>query len=520
MEKNQIIFKNMGLVSLGIMVSRILGYFRDMLVASMFGAGFYADVFYAAFRIPNLFRRLFGESSLNAVFVPVFSEVLQKEQKQKVEEFISAVSTVMFVLLSIITILGIIFASPITKLINWGFPKEKILITSKLLQIMFSYMILICFAALWLSILNCLKVFFVPAMSSSSLSITEILFVLFIAYSLPEDKRVYGLAMSVIAGGILQFFLNYFMIAKKYKVSIKFDKIFYYLNLPEIKKMFFLFVPVIVGFSVDQINALVDTLCASFLNEGSVTALYYSNRLMQLPLALFAISMVTVALPQMSAEAVSNNYDELKQTMIHSIRNITYFVLPAALGLIILGKPIIKVLFERGKFTQEATSITYSCLAFYSLGLLSFSISKILISVFYALKNPKYPVKVAFYTLILNIILNIILMQFLAVGGLALATSLSSTIGVLLLWLKIKKEIKSGIGLILKNFGIKIFCVNILFVIFLLSLKLFIKNVFLLTFIGIFFGIILYLLFSYLFKIEETEIINKFVIKYLPFVYD
>jgi len=520
MEKKHLIFKNMSLVSLGIMVSRILGYFRDMLVASMFGAGFYADTFYAAFRIPNLFRRLFGESSLNAVFVPVFSEVLQKGQKQKVEEFISAVSTVMFILLGIITILGIILAFPITKLITWGFPQEKIVLTSKLLQTMFPYMILICFAALWLSILNCLKIFFVPAMSSSSLSITEIIFVLFIAYSLPEHKRVYGLAISVLAGGVLQFFINYLMVVNKYDIRLKLEKIFYYISLPEIKKMYLLFVPVIVGFSTDQINALVDTLCASFLKEGSVTALYYSNRLMQLPLALFAVSMVTVALPQMSAEAVSNNYDELKQTLIQSIRNITFFVLPAAIGLIILGKPIIKVLFERGKFTQQATSVTYSCLAFYSIGLLSFSLSKIFISVFYALKNTKYPVKIAFYTLILNIGLNIILMQFLAVGGLALATSISSTVAVILLWSKMEQKVKTGVFLALKNFFIKILIVNILFFIFLLLLKLVVNNTFLLTFIGILFGILFYLLCSSLFKIEETKIISKFISRYIPFVYD
>jgi putative peptidoglycan lipid II flippase len=265
---------------------------------------------------------------------------------------------------------------------------------------------------------------------------------------------------------------------------------------------------------------LVDTLCASFLKEGSVTALYYSNRLMQLPLALFAISMMTVALPQMSAEAVSNNYDELKQTMIHSIRNITYFILPAALGLIVLGKPIIKVLFERGKFTQEATSMTYSCLAFYSLGLLSFSISKIFISVFYALKNTKYPVKVAFCTLIVNIILNITLMQFLAVGGLALATSLSSTLGVILLWSKMEPKIKKDVFIMLKNFFIKIVFVNFLFIIFLLCLKLILKQVILLTLVGILLGIPFYLLCSYLFKIEETKIIGKFLGRFIPFIYE
>ncbi len=520
MEKKQLIFKNMSFVSVGIMISRILGYFRDMLVASLFGAGFYADAFYAAFRIPNLFRRLFGENSLNAVFVPVFSEILYKKQKQDVENFVSAVSTVMFILLSIITILGIIFSYSITKIITWGFPKDKIVLTSELLKIMFPYTILICFAALWLSILNCLKIFFIPSMSSASLSIAEIIFVLFIAHSLSEKQRIYGLAFSVLAGGILQFLINYLMVTDKYKIKINFEKLFYYLNMPEIKKMFILFIPVIIGFSVDQINALVDTLCASFLKEGSVTALYYSNRLMQLPLALFAISMVTVALPQMSTEAVKDDYHELTQTLVYSVRNITFFILPATVGLIILGEPIIKVLFERGKFTQQATLMTYSCLSFYSIGLLSFSFSKIFTSVFYALKNTKYPLKVALCVLVLNIILNVTLMQFLAVGGLALATSISSTVAVFLLWLKIKHEVKKQVVSLLRNFFIKIIFVNILFAVFLVCLKMVLKHVFMLTFLGITTGIIFYFLCSYLFKIEETKIISNFISRFISFVYE
>ena len=250
----------------------------------------------------------------------------------------------MVVLLTSITLLGIIFSLPITKLITWGFTQKKLLLTSQLLQIMFPYMIFICLAALCLSILNCLKIFFVPAMSSSSLSITEILFILLIAYSLPEEQRIFGLAISVLLGGILQFLINFLMVSKEYKIRINLKEFLYYIKLPDIKRIYILFIPVVVGFSIDQINALVDTLCASFLKEGSITALYYSNRLMQLPLALFGISLTTVVLPQMSQEATEKNFDELKQTILYSLRNILYFSLPASLGLIILGKPIIKTL--------------------------------------------------------------------------------------------------------------------------------------------------------------------------------
>ncbi len=515
MEKKHIMLKNISLVSVGIMISRILGYFRDMLVANVFGAGFYADAFYAAFRIPNLFRRLFGESSLNAAFVPVLSEYLQKEQKQKTEEFISIVTTVMIVFLFFITILGIIFSFPLTKLITWGFDSKKLFLTSRLLQIMFPYMIFICLAALGLSVLNCLKIFFVPAMSSSSLSISEIIFILLVSYSLPEEKRILGLAISVVLGGVLQLMINFSMLNSRYKIRLNFKKFFYYLKIPDVKRIYILFIPVVIGFSIDQINALVDTLCASFLKEGSITALYYSNRLMQLPLALFAISTTTVVLPQMSKEVVNKNYEELKRTIIYSIKSIIFFILPASLGLIVFGKQIIKVLFEHGRFDSYATLLTYSCLAFYSLGLLFFSTTKIFTSIFYALKQPKYPVKIAGCMVIVNFILNIILMQFLEVGGLALATSISSFLSTIFLYKKIKKIL--NIKFVEVKFDIlKIFFVNFIFLSFLLSIKTFIKNYFVSTFIGIFGGILFYFLITKIFKIEETKIIILLIQKFLP----
>ncbi|MCX7956408.1 MAG: murein biosynthesis integral membrane protein MurJ [Endomicrobia bacterium] len=509
MKKNRVIMKNMSSVSIGIMISRILGYFRDMLVASVFGAGLYADAFYAAFRIPNLFRRLFGESSLNAAFVPVFSEYLQKEPKHKTEEFISTIATVMLVLLSAFTIFGIFLSLPITKLITWGFSQEKLLITSKLLQIMFPYMLLICIAALGLSILNCLKVFFIPAMSSGSLSIAEIFYILFIVYYLPEEKKVIGLAISVVIGGFLQFFINFTMVNAYYKIRLKLEKFFYYLSLPEIKRIYMLFIPVVVGFSIDQINALVDTFCASFLKEGSITALYYSNRLMQLPLALFATSLTTVVLPQMSQEVVTNNFYELKQTVKHSLMNIFFFVLPASLGLIIIGKPIIKTLFEHGKFDSTATELTYSCLLFYSAGLIFFSTSKIFTSVFYALKKPKYPVKIAAYMVLINAVLNVILMQFMQVGGLALATSITSFLATILLYRKSKKLAALSLSDIMIPLR-KILIANFILAVFLISLQILLKNPYILTLLSIISAPIIYFFVAFILKIEEAKILSSF----------
>ncbi len=522
MKKNKVLLKNMSLVSLGIMFSRILGYFRDMLVATTFGAGFYADAFYAAFRIPNFFRRLFGENSLNAAFVPIVNEFLETKGKDETEKLISAVFTVMFVLLGILTIFGILLAFPITKVITWGFEKNKLLLTSKLLQIMFPYMWLICLAALGLSVLTCLKIFFIPAASSASLSISEILYILLIVNYLSEKYKIFGLAVSVVVGGILQLFINMYLIkSKKYKIRLDLKNFVKYFSWEPIKKIYTLFTPIVIGFSIDQINSLVDQLCASFLKEGSITALYYSNRLMQLPLALFAISLATVALPQLSSEAILNNYEEMKKTILHSIRNIVYFVLPASLGLLILGKYIIITLFEYGKFNREATIMTFSCLAFYSLGLLFFSISKIFVSSFYALKQPKLPVRIAMICMCLNIVLNIILMQFLYVGGLALATSISSFCSCCLLYLNLKKFIPLKLfDTETKKFLIKILLTSTLFSIYLYTVTKIFNNAIVITVYGVISGTILYIILTKILKIEETKILFSFINKFIPLFSD
>ncbi len=510
MKKSNNLLKEMSFVSLGTMFSRVMGYCRDMLVANVFGASFFADAFYAAFRIPNLFRRLFGESSLNAAFVPVLSEYLGVKSKNETEELISAVATVLFVILGIITILGIIFSYPITKTITFGFPEDKLTLTSRLLQIMFPFMWLICLSALGLSILNCMKVFFIPAASSASLSVTEIIFILFFLNFLPPEKRIEGLAVSVVVGGMLQLGINFYLVKlKKYSIKIKIKDFFNLLNIESVKRVIMLFIPVIIGFSLDQINALIDTLCASFLKEGSVTALYYSNRLMQLPLALFGTALATVALPKMSKDFVVNESKDISETINSAIRNVIFFLFPASVGLVILGKPIIVTLFERGNFLHSASLMTYSCLTYYSLGLVFFSISKILISSFYAMKTPSVPVKIVSFCIVINLFFNIILMKYLEVGGLALATTISSFIACILLVNRLKKRIEIKIfNTEMKKFLIKIFIINVFMATIIYAIKIyFAKSYFFITFVGILLSVTFYIFATRLLKIEETKII-------------
>ncbi|MBU0951751.1 MAG: murein biosynthesis integral membrane protein MurJ [Elusimicrobia bacterium] len=435
------ITKYAGTVSAATAISRILGYARDMMVAQIFGAGMFADAFYAAYRIPNLFRRLLGEGSVSTAFVPVFSSYLETKTKEETQNLLNNVFTVLLIILAVITVLGIIFSRQLTTLIAFGFiaTPEKMDIAVTLTQLMFPFLFFACLAALMLGVLNSLKKFFLPAVAPASLSIAELVYAALIFYvlTLSESQQIKGLAISVVVGGFAQYFVQQLDVFRngfhiKFKLNLKH---------PGLRQIMFLIIPTIVSFSADQINTFVDTICASFLKEGSITALYYSNRLMQLPLALFGIAMTTVSLPIMSQSYAKNDMQQMKQTLNFSLCLLLFTLLPATIGFIVLGLPIIRLLFEHGKFTLEASKITYSALAYFSLGLIGYSFTKILASSFYAMKETKFPVRTALASMVVNVILNILLMGPMGVGGLALATAAASYVNSFLLLHYLRKRI-------------------------------------------------------------------------------
>lgn len=438
------IIKYAGSVSAGTAISRIFGYIRDMLVAYMFGAGMFADAFYAAFRIPNLIRRMLGEGSFSAAFVPVFSEYLHTKTKSETQKLINVVFTALFFVLLIITILGVFFSPLLVKMIAYGFTSdpEKLQLTIELTRLMFPFLIFICLAAMLSALLNTLNSFFIPAITPANLSFSEIIYILAVAPLLSPGNQIKGLAISVIFGGLGHFIMQYPAL-KNLGWHLKFDFNF---NHPGIKKIIFLMIPSIIGISVDQINTFVDTICASFLGDGSITALYYSNRLMQLPLAIFGLAMATVSLPMMSKSVATKNIDELKDTLNFSVRVSIIALLPATVGLMAIGLPIIQVLFERGKFDTFASLLTNKALFYYVLGLPAFAITKIFANTFFSFQDTKTPVKIAFIVMFFHIVLCVILMKPLGVGGLALATSLSAYLNVIMLFYKLIQKIgKIGI---------------------------------------------------------------------------
>ena len=423
---------------LGTLLSRILGYVRDMVIAAKFGAGAWADAFYVAFRIPNLLRNLLGEGTLGTSFIPVFSEYMVKKEEDA-WEIAKIAFSLLLVVLSCLTLLGISITPLIVRVIAPGFSSspEKFALTVTLTRLMFPFLLFISLAALATALLNSMRSFFIPAFAPAMLSAGEIFSVLVIVPFM--GGRIEGLAIGVLLGGIGQFMAQVPQMLKLWPKAAGYFKLT--LANPGVRKIFRLMMPAVLGAGVYQINAFVDTICASFLVQGTPTALYYANRLVQLPLAIFGTSIATAALPRMSECAARNDTDGLLNTLASGFRMIFFLLIPSMAGFMVLGKPIISVLFRYGKFDSFAVDLTYSALLFYSLGLVSYAGVKVAASAFYSMQDMKTPVKVSVAAMILNIELNLILMRYLDIGGLALATAISSSINVALLLVFLKRKL-------------------------------------------------------------------------------
>jgi len=398
--------RSAGIFTSATLLSRILGYFRDTMVAAFFGAGPAADAFYTAFRISNLLRRLLGEGALSASFVPVFSEYTQTRTHEETQRFLNTIFTTLLTVLAVITVLGVLFAPQLTRLIARGFDpaSERFALTVTLTRYMFPFILFISLAALITGVLNAFQSFFLPALAPACLSVAEMLYIGFLWMAhLSGQNAIVGLAVSVTVGGFAQFFIHVPALMKKgYSLAWRWDPLH-----EGVRRVGRLILPATVGVAADQLNAFVDTMMATFLSVGSVTALYYSNRVMQLPLALFGIALSQVALPAMSASAARGDNQEVRDTLNFALRLTLFMILPATTGLIALGHPIVQLLFQYGRFSGEATAVTTWALAAFSLGLIAYSSVKILAAAFYAHQTTRVPVIVASSCVGLNIFLNL-----------------------------------------------------------------------------------------------------------------
>ncbi len=418
------------------LLSRIFGFLRDLIIANYFGTRAAADAFFVAFRIPNLLRRLTAEGALSAAFIPLFAKTLQADRKKAIR-FANNLLAVMTMVLTLIVVVGILFSPQLLSVIAVGFTDDpqKFELTVLLTRLLFPYLLFVSLAAIVMGILNTMHHFAAPAASPVVFNIAIIASVIFLRdmFELP----VYAIVAGVLIGGVLQLAIQI-----PYAIREGFS-FFPHVDFKSelLKKVFLLTLPATAGFAVAEINMFVDTILASLLAEGSVSYLYYGNRLMLFPLGIFGAAMSTALLPTLSFQAGEKDFAKMVETISKSLRAMSFLIVPSTVGLIALREPIVKILFERGEFDNFATVNTGIALGYYSAGLIAFAGVKVAVAGFYALGDTKTPVKVASLAMVLNIIFNLILMGPLKHGGLALATSLASVVNFFLLLYLLDKRL-------------------------------------------------------------------------------
>jgi putative peptidoglycan lipid II flippase len=489
MSEDEAVTRAAGVVGIYTLLSRILGLLRDILIANFFGSGMSADAFFVAFRIPNLLRRLFAEGSFSVAFIPVFTEYLRKRSKQDAVILAQAVCTLLTLILTVVSIVGIVFAPLIVRIIAPGFGAagEKYALTVLLTRIMFPYIFLVSVLALFSGILNAVKHFAAPAMAPVFLNLSMIAALVLLVPSMRNPTV--GLAIGVIVGGIVQMLLQVpFILKNGFSLAPRWLP-----SHPALRRIGALMLPTIFGSAIYQINQLVGTLLATLLEEGSVSYLYYADRLVQFPLGVFAIAISTAVLPSLSREAADGDLEGLRGTISHAIRLTMFITIPAMMGLIVLGEPIVRLLFQRGAFDVPSTDLTARALLYYSVGLWAFAGLRVFVSAFYSLQDTKTPVKVAVIAMALNLIFSLILMRTpLEHGGLALALSLASTVQLVILILLLRRRIggiegKAVLGSMVKSLvSSMIMAIGI----YGLSLKVF-PAMFTGTVVGLTFGVLL-----------------------------
>ncbi len=433
--EQQRVSKAAGVVAFYTLLSRILGLVRDMVVARFFGAGLAADAFFVAFRIPNLLRRLFAEGSLTIAFIPVFTEYLHQKSRKDALELARAVLTLLAMALTLVTVLGLLFAPWLVRVQAFGFggagPKYEL--TVLLTRITFPYIFLVSIVAFFMGILNSLRHFAAPAAAPIFLNVGIIAATVIISPYLSEP--VIALAVGVLIGGVLQILLQIPWLIQK-GVSLK---PLWNPGHPAVRKIGLLMLPAIYGSAIYQLNQFIGTLLASFLPQGSISWLYYADRLMEFPLGVFAIAISTAVLPSLSAQAAARDFPEFRETLSHAVRLTFFITFPAMAGLMALGQPIIQLFFQRGAFDPFSTAMTTKALFCYALGLWAFSANRVLVSAFYALQDTKTPVKIATMTLLANVGFSLLFMGPLKHAGLALATSLASSMQFFILTFCLKR---------------------------------------------------------------------------------
>lgn len=430
------LLKSTFIVSFLTMISRIFGLIRDVVIANLFGAGIASDAFFVAFRISNYMRRLFAEGGFAKVFVPVLVEYKARRDIGGVKDLIDHVSGKLALILFCITVIGVIFAPIWIIFFAPGFLQhtDKMQLSVDMLRITFPYIFFISLTAFASGILNTYGNFAVPAFTPVILNITLIICAVFLAPYLQQP--VTALAWGVlIAGGLQLFFQIPFLIRIDRLPRSKIKK-----DHAGVGKILRLMIPTLFAASIAQINLIIDMLMASFLITGSISWLYYSDRLMTFPLGVFGVALATVILPKLSEKHIQGDISNFSNILDWALKWVMLISIPAAIGLISLAEVVLTTIFQHGEFTAFHVEKTRQSLVVYAIGLPCFIANKVLTSAYFSRQDTKTPVKTAFFAMFANIILNLALIGYLAHAGLALATSLAALLDMTLLFYFLKRK--------------------------------------------------------------------------------
>lgn len=430
-----------GTVSIATAISRIFGLIRDQIFAALIGAGFHADAFVIAYRIPNMLRDLFAEGALSHAFVPTFTEYNVKRSKEEAWALANLVLGTLFAIIGTITILGIIFAPKIVAVIAPGFVSipGKTELTILLTRIMWPFLLFVAAAALFMGILNVNREFTIPAFAPVMYNAVAITFgVVLYTNGFSGEAAVLGWAVGNLCGGLAQAGIQLPKLLRSgWKIRPKLSG---WKSSPGLRQIGLLMIPAIIANSGTQINVLVNSVLASMLQEGSPSWLNYAFRLIQLPIGVFGVAIAVVTLATVSKDAANDEKESFRENVTGSLNLVFLLTIPCAVGLWILGAPIVRLIYERGAFSASDTYATAAAVAFYAIGLPAYAAVKVKAPVFFALKSSKVPMMASLIGVVVNLSFNLWAYKRMGHAGLALGTSLAVTTNLLVLvfWFQYK----------------------------------------------------------------------------------
>jgi len=418
-----------GIISGATLVSRVLGFVRDMVIARTFGAGTVTDAFFAAFRLPNMLRELLGEGALSAAFIPVFTESMSRRGREGAWRLAWTVLSLLGLVLALVSLAGIALAPLLVRLVAPGFQSlpSKFQLAVLLTRVMFPYLMLVGVAALFMAILNAQGHFATPALSPTMLNVAMIGCAVWLVPHV--EPGIMALALGVLIGGAGQLLIQV-PVAWRLGMGVcpGLD-----LQDPDIGRIARLMAPGVAGLAITQVNVFIGTFLASFLEEGSISILYYAFRLIQFPIGMFGVAVATAAFPTMARQAAARSLDGVAATVAYSLRLVLFVTLPAMVGLLVFRVSIVQVLFERGAFDRTLTVATADAVSLYAVGLVAYVSTRVLVPAFYSLQDTRTPVRIGAIAVVANVLVSLALMRPLGVGGLALGTACSSFVNATLL---------------------------------------------------------------------------------------